>query len=125
MVKVILQNNMNIPILTEEQEQILLVNYLDILGIKYTHIASSTFTKSWKVKNRNKAMGVRPGLPDLVMIINDNVVFMELKRTKGGVLSPYQKEWIKDLKACVNVEVFVCAGFQQAKEVVDNLIKIL
>lgn len=107
---------------TEEEEQKLLIEYLDLKGIKYTHIPNSTYTKSWQVKLKNKAMGVRPGFPDLVMIINDRLVLMELKRQKGGVLSPHQKEWIEALAKCQGIEVFVCCGFDEARKKVDLLL---
>lgn len=46
-----------------------------------------------------KAMGVRKGVPDLVILLpNAGVGFIELKAGKG-VLSPAQKQWRDDLRA--------------------------
>lgn len=51
---------------------------------------------------RQKAMGLRKGFPDLVIFAknksNTHEVFcLEMKRVKGGVLKPEQKEWIEKL----------------------------
>lgn len=53
-----------------------------------------------------KMMAVR-GLPDrLVLLPGGRTVFVELKRPKGGRLSPHQKFWIARLQA-LGVEVAV------------------
>lgn len=105
---------------TEDTDQKLLVSYLELLhDVKFTHIPNSTFTKSWGVKMRNKALGVRAGFPDLVIIIRNKFFCIEMKREKGGVLSPVQKEWINALKNA-NIPVHVCKGFDEAKKVVDS-----
>ena len=75
----------------EYEEQKLVVKYLELKHIKFTAIPNSTFTKSWSVRVRNKVSGVRPGLPDLFMIINSIGIFIEMKRKKGGVVSEEQK----------------------------------
>ncbi len=111
---------MSLPVPTEEAEQIAVVQYLELKGHKYSHIPNSTFTKSWKVKNRNKAMGVRPGLPDLFCIINDNPVWLEMKRVKGGVLSKAQKDWIAALEEAGQT-VFVAKGAEQAINFIRTL----
>lgn len=108
---------------TEEQDQRMLVEYLELKGIKFTHIPNSTYTKSWKVKNRNKYMGVRPGFPDLVMVIHNRLIFMELKRAKRGRLSKEQEEWIAALLLCGQA-VYTCFGFDEAKATVDRLLSI-
>lgn len=46
-----------------------------------------------------KAMGVKAGVPDFVILLpNAGVAFIELKAGKG-VLSPPQKQWRDDLRA--------------------------
>ena len=112
---------MNIP--TEEQEQIALVGYLEVKGIKHTAIPNSTYTKSWNQKRKNKAMGLKAGLCDMLLIINNKLLFIEMKRTKRSQTSPEQKEWIKELNKCNGVEAVICKGFLQAKEVVDRYLK--
>lgn len=64
----------------------------------YSKIAHETYTKSWSIKRKNKTEGVKPGVPDFIVVVNGWVLFPELKRMKGGVVSPEQKEWILKLQ---------------------------
>jgi len=50
------ERKVNLSVLSEDQEQMLLVDWLDLMKIKYTHIPNSTYTSSWSVKNRNKRL---------------------------------------------------------------------
>src|SRR5680860_913206 len=108
------------PIPTEDQEQAALVQYCDAKHYPRFRIPNETFTKSWKQKNKNKVMGVSPGVPDLGVIVNNRLIFIELKRSKGGVVSEYQKEWITHLERA-NVPVRVCRGFYEAKAFIDEI----
>lgn len=110
----------------EDAECKAFVQYLEILqaqghDIIFSHMANETFTKSWKTKNRNKAMGVRSGLPDYIIIINGLVVWLEMKRKTGGVISVTQKEWIERLESAAQV-VHVARGLDEAIEVVKTYI---
>lgn len=105
---------------TEYEEQVAVVQYLELKGHKFTAIPNSTFTKSWNVKRKNTALGLRAGLPDLIAIINDNLVFIEMKRQKGGVLSQSQKDWIKALEDAGQT-VWVCKGAEPAIENIKKL----
>lgn len=67
---------------------------------------------------RFRAMGVKPGVPDLFLPVARGPwhgLFVELKRTKGGRVSPEQAEWIRDLEAQGYCAV-VCRGWEQARE---------
>ena len=103
----------------EYDECVTLVDYLELRGIKYSHINQEMYTTSWKQKNKAKALGVHPGVPDYIMIINDQLVFIEMKRQKGGRVSETQKEWIEALRKA-GVNVHICYGFDQAKGVIDK-----
>jgi VRR-NUC domain-containing protein len=48
-----------------------------------------------------------PGLPDLILVKPPRVLFVELKRQAGGVLSPHQLRWWDALRACPGVEVYL------------------
>lgn len=114
-------------LLSEYQEQCLLVEYLDILlsrgkVLAYSAVPNNTYTNSWKQKHKQKAEGVRPGVPDLIIVTEKNVLFIEMKKVSGGRLSDYQKNWLSVLPS-KKVEAHVCKGFVQAKKVVDELIK--
>ncbi len=59
-----------------------------------------------------KAMGTKPGVPDLMFIREGRVLFLELKR-RGGALSPAQKECHRHLAAAGAI-VLVAYGLDQA-----------
>lgn len=116
--------------LSEYQECVLLREYLDLLMVQekiinYTHIPNSTYTPSWGQKVKNKQMGLRPGFPDYIIIAGDpgstQAFCIEMKIDKGGVLSPEQKIWIRDLTNA-NIPAYVAHGFDEAKEIVDRYI---
>jgi hypothetical protein len=106
---------------TEEDEQSAFVEWLETCGYKFSALPLSTYTKSWKIKTRNKRVGVRAGVPDMIVIVKNRLVFIEMKRIKKGVISDAQKEWIEELKKCVGVLVYVCYGFENAKEVIEKI----
>lgn len=108
----------------EEIECRLLADYLEILKKMgkvqaYTHTAQSTYTKSFRQKARNKAMGVKPGLPDYIVVTKKNILFIEMKRVKGGVVSKHQKTWIEAIES-VGGDAVVCRGFDEAKEYLES-----
>ena len=69
--------------------------------------------RSDSVKFHLHETGMLSGMPDLV-ILSKPPVFVEMKRKKGGVLSPAQKEVHKWIKAC-GYTVLVCRGFDDAR----------
>ena len=72
---------------------------------------------------RLKAEGVRPGVPDLMLPVPrwrephtgllDPGLFIEMKRRKGGVVSPEQAAWHKTLRD-QGYAVAVCRGADEA-----------
>lgn len=111
---------------TEAAEQIKCVQYLDILKLRgnkilYSATAQNTYTKSWNQKAKNKAGGVRKGLPDLIILVNNTLIFIELKRTVKSVTSVEQKQWLKMLNEAKQ-NAFVCKGFLAAKAVIDSFL---
>jgi len=107
--------------LTEEQEQEKFVIWLQEMKYKFSALPLSTYTKSWAVKMRNKRQGVRPGVPDLMIIVENFLVFIEMKRGDGGVISNFQKDWIEKLNSCTGVKAFVCAGAEEAKRKIRSI----
>lgn len=108
---------------TEYQEALTLVDYLERLKtagkvLCYSHIPQETYTKSWAIKNKNKAQGVRPGVPDYVIVTRDKVLWIELKRTKGGTVSEAQKTWIAALDSKQS-RAMVCKGFDEAQRFIN------
>lgn len=115
--------------LSEYQIQCALIDYLDILlasgkQIYYSALCQSTFTKSWAVKTKNKKMGLKPGIPDLFLIINKQPFFLELKTDKGR-LSDYQKDWIEAINECSEsqgLKAHVAYGLDDARKIIDEYV---
>jgi len=114
---------MNKLIPLEENEQRTVVEYLRLKNIKFSNIPNSTFTTSWNQKRKNKEMGLNPGLPDLLIILPNLLLFIEMKRIKGGTVSEYQKEWIEELNKINGVKAIVCKGADDAINKIETLIK--
>jgi hypothetical protein len=107
-----------------EQEKVVkypeeLLDKGDIL--EFSAIPSSTFTRSWNQKRKNKAMGVRKGVPDLMIVAKNTLLFIELKRLKGGVTSKEQKRFITHLNSTGAVAV-VCKGAEEAKTAINDIV---
>lgn len=67
-----------------------------------------------------KAEGVVPGVPDLFVPIWN--LWVEMKRAKGGTLSPDQKDWIAYLEG-IGHRCIVGRGFDDAKAQIEALQK--
>jgi hypothetical protein len=110
-----------LPVPLEEIEQRIFVQWLELNNLTFTALPLSTFTTSWKVKMRNKVTGVRPGIPDVVIAIPKvGLLFIELKRVKGGVVSSYQKAWIDTLNECPGTYACVAYGAASAIAIVES-----
>ena len=59
-----------------------------------------------------KAEGVTPGVPDL--FVPEWLLWLEMKREAGGVVSPVQRDWISYLEG-IGHRVIVGRGFEDAK----------
>lgn len=66
-----------------------------------------------------KAEGVTAGVPDLM--IPSLHAFIEMKRTKGGQVSPEQYDWIDYLKT-IGYNAKVCPGKDAAVEFIKQLL---
>lgn len=60
-----------------------------------------------------KGLGVRAGVPDLILIADGRVYGLELKRAKGGRASPAQMAMQRDLEAAGAV-CAIAAGLDAA-----------
>jgi len=65
------------------------------------------------VVSKLKKEGFRKGVSDLVILDYKRVLFLELKRTKGGITSDDQKEW---LQKCLKLghDAIICKGADEA-----------
>lgn len=115
------------PTPTEHEESVTFAQWLEYqqhLGniITYTHLAQETFTKNWGTKMRNKQEGVVPGIPDYIIATKKALIFVEMKRVKGGKVSPAQQTWIRTLNGYEGVWAGVCYGADNAINYVEGLL---
>ena len=118
---------MALPVPTEHEEAVPLAAYLHFLQnlgkiTLYSHIPHETYTNSWKAKRKNASEGVRKGVPDYIIVINDTVLFIELKRKRGGFVSDEQVLWIEGLSHKKTI-AYIAKGFEEAKRHIDNLLE--
>lgn len=109
----------------EEYESITFADWLRVKRIKFTHIPNETWTPSNRQKGLLKRLGVSSGVPDFMVVVENSIVFVEMKRQKGGVTSDTQKEWIKTLNKVDNVAAKVCRGATEAIQYIEEVISIL
>ena len=102
-----------IKIPTEHDEQVRLVRWMRSAHPEHRIFAipnGGLRNKGTAIKL--KAEGCVAGIPDL-MIPSLNL-WIEMKRTKGGVTSPEQKDWIAYLQS-IGHHAEVCKGAEDAK----------
>lgn len=107
---------------TEAQEARTLVTYLRVKGYRFTHIANETGSgKGARFQGiRNKQQGTSKGFPDYLVIVNNRLVAIELKRIKGSVTSQEQKDWITALNEA-GIEAVVCKGAEEAIKYIERV----
>lgn len=108
-----------LPLPTEAEEQITLVQWLQLKKYPYFRVPNETYTKSWRQKALNTALGVSRGVPDIFVIVDGNLIAIEMKRLRGGRTSPEQQQWIDRLNA-IDVPARVCNGFLEAKDFINE-----
>lgn len=72
--------------------------------------------------SRFKAEGVSAGVPDLY--VPEYRLWIEMKRSKGGRVSPEQHDWHLYLSA-IGDQVMVCHGFEDAKRQIQEWMESL
>ena len=60
----------------------------------------------WRYYHTYRSKRSPQGFPDLVLVRPPRVVFAELKRDTTK-LTPFQEEWMTDLKRCSGVEAYI------------------
>lgn len=110
--------------LTEQQEQEALIGWLELKKIAYFASPASFFTgkrdgRFYGMLKKLKLAGFSSGFPDVQVFLMGQTIYIEMKRSKGGVLSVEQKEWHKKLGRLGN-NVYVCKGCDSAKICVER-----
>lgn len=123
-------NKHSMPVPTEHQEQAWLFGWAAYMSGKYPML-NTMFAipnggkRHYKTAADLKEEGVKPGVSDICLPYPNgryHGLFIEMKRTKGGVISEGQKNFIADMQK-VGYAACVCYGFEQAKETVLRYIK--
>ena len=98
---------------TEHEEQRELVRWFRITyrPVRIFAIPNGGF-RSMATAGRLKVEGVSPGVPDL--FVPAWHLWIEMKRLKGGRLSPEQQDWIEYLEG-VGHTCLICHGADDAK----------
>ena len=91
----------------EDFEQSMLAQWLDLKKVVWCHVPNGG-ARSWRTAKALKSHGVKPGVPDVLIFsppakrLDSGVKFigvaLELKRQKGGVVSPAQKAWLHTME---------------------------
>jgi VRR-NUC domain len=111
----------------EEAEQIALIEWRDIWAHKFPELNMLYAIPNGGFRAKRTAVvmrqtGTKKGTPDLHLPIPKGIyasLYIELKRTQGGSLSPDQKLVIADLKRFGN-RVEVCKGCRAAIAVIAD-----
>lgn len=110
---------------SEHDEQVAFVEWLEVNRYKFSAIPNSG-ARDMRYAVALKRAGLRSGLPDLLIIVKNQLVWIEMKKSiyknrKNGGLSESQIEWHKALNECANTQVFVCYGDLEAREVIRSI----
>lgn len=111
----------------ESAEARTLMQYMQLRKLKFTHIKNETGRPDSSGKIRNwqaiydKQDGVSAGFPDFAIVLPKiGLLIIELKREKGGTVSPAQLEWIEALNGCPGVAAHVCKGAGASIECIES-----
>lgn len=104
---------------TEAEEHRQLVAYLRGRNLLFTHVANETGTSNKWIGVRNKQNGVSRGFPDFLIIVNNRLIAVELKRQKKAWPTPEQVAWLRALDAC-GIAGSVCKGYEAAKNFIEK-----
>ncbi len=107
--------------LTEYEEQVIIFQFAEAskrkypeLFLLYSTLNGVKLTIGQAVKA--KKSGLKKGVPDLVLPVpagEFHGLYIELKREKGGVVSPEQRMWLDMLNGC-GYKAMVCRGATEA-----------
>lgn len=106
---------------TEQQEQFKFAHWLRLNKIRFYHPPNGG-NRDLIEASKLKRLGVSPGVPDIVIPIAVepyHSLYIELKRTKGGSVSPEQKDWLEWLNFNGHRAV-ICKGADAAIEIVKQ-----
>ncbi len=121
----------NLPPPTEDAEQMALMRWAALATPVHPelrllfHIPNGG-SRGKAEAGRFRAMGVKPGVPDLFLPAARGPyhgLFVEMKRMRGGRVSPEQREWIQEL-IMQGYAVMICHGWEDAAQVIGQYLRL-
>lgn len=117
---------MSMTVPSEHDEQVMLIQWCDLMANRDPAYRLIFAIPNGGQRNkitaaRLKAEGVKPGVPDLFLPVPKGIyagLFLEMKRRKGGRVSPDQVSWISSLMSR-GYKCVVCRGFEEAQEAIE------
>jgi hypothetical protein len=73
-----------------------------------------------RIMGKLKALGLAPGFPDLIVFLPNQLLCIEMKRQKGGVVSDKQYYWQKVINKFSYAESVICRGYKEAVACVEE-----
>lgn len=112
----------SLPVPTEAEEAKILVAYLRVHGLMFTHAPNETGSSPEARRRavRMKQQGTSPGFPDYTIVVGGHLIFIELKRVRGSSTSAHQKAWIEALNQVDNIQAFIAKGAGEAIAIVNK-----
>jgi hypothetical protein len=120
---VVVVGRLRLPCPTESQEGEILVAYLRVRGLAFTHIANETGHSPEALRRaiRVKRQGTSRGFPDYIIALPGiGLLIIELKRQRGSVTSQEQKDWVAVLNECPGTAAHICKGGAAAIAVIES-----
>lgn len=117
------------PLPSEHAEQVTLIQWFDVAYPAHKGRLFAIPNGGWRAKAQALKLqmeGVRAGVPDLFLPVAAGTyhgLFIEMKRSKGGRLTPEQKAWLEYLHG-QGYAAHCCAGFEAAREAVNLYITL-
>lgn len=120
---------MKIPTPLEEDEQKALVHWLKVARLPHHSIPNSQELSglnrihAMHLMKKLKALGLSPGVPDLVVFLPRILLYIEMKRVGSGKVKDNQKLWCDTINSYPYARAVICYGCEQAIYAIKNLIK--
>ena len=124
-------NSKKNPFPTEHEEQAALFKWADEMSeecpaLKLLYAIPNGTYKSIAAAKKFAAEGLRSGVPDICLPVSNgryHALYIEMKRIKGGRISPEQKDWIDMLNNAGNFAI-VCYGADSARSAIIEYLGI-
>lgn len=120
-----MQQRTTLPIPTEAEEAQVLMDYMRLKQLLFTHVKNETGWSGSNKKVRNWSAllgakdGVSPGFPDFLVVLPSQVIAIELKRRTGGRVSEEQLAWINAL-SLAGMPAKVCNGADESIKFIEE-----